>query len=240
MADEQGPALGSTPSQHVASGGMRRGASRGEPATFVVVRHGRTAGTEAGLWTGGTQPGPGLASAGRIEAARAADLVARVGRDRWEDLPRVSEILTSPTVRTQETAAALGRRLGLHVRVEPELREADLGAWDGLTGEQIDALVPGAVQEWHATGTLAAPGGESPAEVAARVDALLARLVPGREGRTTALVAHTIVVRSVVASVLGVPASSISRVRIPPGGVAVARRWPDGVGELVASGVVPG
>ncbi|WP_240916016.1 histidine phosphatase family protein [Sanguibacter sp. HDW7] len=227
------------PSQHAASGGMQRGASRGEPATFVVVRHGRTEATEAGLWTGGTQPGPGLSSGGRIDAARAADLVARVGGDRWGDLPRVSEILASPTVRTQETAAALGRRLGLHVQIEPDLREADLGAWDGLTGEQIEALAPGSVREWHATGTLAAPEGESPADVAARVDALLARLVPGREGRAVALVAHTIVVRSVVASALALPASSISRVRIPPGGVVVVRRWADGVGELVASGVVP-
>jgi len=228
------------PSQHAATGGMERGASRGAPATFVVVRHGRTAGTEAGLWTGGTQPGPGLSSGGRIDAAQAADLVARVGRDRWPDLPRVSEVLASPTVRTQETAAAVGRRLGLHVATEPDLREADLGAWDGLTGEQIDALAPGAVRTWHATGTLAAPGGESPADVAARVDALLARLTTGREGRSVALVGHTIVVRSVVASVLGLPPASISRVRVPPGGLVVVRRWADGVAELVASGVVPG
>ncbi|WP_242493678.1 histidine phosphatase family protein [Sanguibacter massiliensis] len=240
MSGPHQPAPASTPSQHASSGGMRRGASTGEPATFVVVRHGRTAGTEAGLWTGGTQPGPGLSSGGRIDAARAADLVARIGRDRWADLPRVSEILASPTVRTQETAAAIGRRLGLHVGTEPDLREVNLGAWDGLTGEQIDALVPGAVRTWHAEGTLVAPGGESPAEVAERVDALLARLVAGREGRATVLVGHTIVVRSVVASVLGLPASSISRVRIPPGGVVIVRRWADGVGELVASGVVPG
>lgn len=229
-----------TPSQQAASGGMNRGASRGEPATFVVVRHGRTEATDRGVWAGGTQPGPGLSSGGRIEAAKAADLVARIGRDRWPDLPRVSEILASPTVRTQETAAALGRRLGLHVATEPHLREADLGAWDGLTGAEIEALAPGAVRTWHATGTLAAPEGESPADVAARVDALLARLVPGREGRAVALVGHTIVVRSVVASALAIPPSSISRVRIPPGGVVIVRRWADGVGELVASGVVPG
>lgn len=218
---------------------MNRGASLGEPATFVVVRHGRTVATDEGRWTGGVLPGPGLSTPGRIEAARAADLVARIGRDRWSELPPVSEILASPTIRTQETGAALGRRLGQHVGIEPDLREADLGRWEGLTGEEIEALSPGAVRTWHAEGTLAAPEGESPADVAARVATLLCRLVAGREGRATALVGHTIVVRSVVASVLAVPPSAISRVRVPPGGVVIVRRWADGVGELVASGVVP-
>lgn len=196
--------------------------------------------TEEGRLSGGALPGPGLASGGRVEAARAADAVARVGRELWPDLPRVTEVLASPTVRAQETAAALGRRLGVHVGTEADLREIDLGGWEGRTAEEIDADAPGTLRAWHADGTVAAPGGESPAEVRARLATLLARLAADRPGRAVALVAHTVVVRAVVADALGAAPGAMSRVRVPPGGVTIVRRWPDGVSELVASGVVPG
>src|SRR5674536_205599 len=76
-------------------------------------------------------PGPGLTAAGRVHAAQAADLTFRIGRTLWDDLPHPGQLVASPMVRAKETAAAVGRRLGLPVEVEPAFAECDFGEWEG-------------------------------------------------------------------------------------------------------------
>src|SRR5659263_725792 len=56
---------------------------------------------------GSPRPGPPLNDQGRAQAAAAAVLVDRVGRDLWGDIPYPSELIASPMVRTQQTAAAV-------------------------------------------------------------------------------------------------------------------------------------
>ena len=84
-----------------------------------------------------------------MQAAQAADLTFRIGRTLWDDLPHPGQLVTSPMVRTQETAAAVARRLGLPVEVDPAFAECDFGEWEGLTAEQIDGRWPGHLRRWH-------------------------------------------------------------------------------------------
>ena len=78
--------------------------------TIVMVRHGRAA---AGF---GSHRDPGLDDVGREQAeATAEDLVARFE----EPVP----IYSSPLMRAQETAAALARRWGSEVILEPRVAE---------------------------------------------------------------------------------------------------------------------
>lgn len=208
----------------------------GPAATLVLVRHGRTAMTDAGAYSGAAAPGPGLTTAGHIEAARAADAVARLGRDFLPDLPRAGTVVASPLARTQQTAEAIGRRLGVHVRTDTDLVEASFGSWDGLTAVEIDAHDPGSLRGWYA-GDRPAPGGESVADVGARVAPVLERwAVPGA---TVVLVTHTIVIRAAVGLALDAPVHAWNRVRIAPGSLTVLRRWPGGLSEVVATSLLP-
>ena len=78
--------------------------------TIVLVRHGRA---EAGF---GSHRDPGLDDVGRAQAeATAAELAARLE----EPVP----IYSSPLKRAQETAAALARRWGSEVILEPRVAE---------------------------------------------------------------------------------------------------------------------
>ena len=78
--------------------------------TIVLVRHGRA---EAGF---GSHRDPGLDDVGRAQAeATAAELAARFE----EPVP----IYSSPLKRAQETAAALARRWGSEVILEPRVAE---------------------------------------------------------------------------------------------------------------------
>ncbi|MGO1316517.1 MAG: histidine phosphatase family protein [Cellulomonadaceae bacterium] len=209
------------------------------PVTAVLVRHGQTVLTEQGAYSGSSVPGPGLSATGRVEAARAADLVARVGRDAWPDLPRPTALFASPMTRAQETAAAIGRRLGLRVQLDPDFAEADFGTWEGRTALDIAASDPAALHAWHRTGEQRAPGGESVADVGARVERGLARLAEGRSGTTAVVAAHTIVLRAAVGTALHAPVHTWNQVRIPPGSLVILRRWPDGATEVTTSGYAP-
>lgn len=215
-----------------------------EPAlTVVLVRHGQTPLTVAGAFSGSSVPGPSLTARGRTQAAQAADLVFRVGRQAWPDLPRPTAVVASPMVRAQETARAVGRRLGVHVTTDDRFAEVDFGEWEGLTAAEIDAAWPGRLHAWHRTGTTAAPGGESYADVGARVwhglQHLLETLLPGAgpAGRTAVVVGHAVQVRTAIGTAIGAPPSQWWRVRVPPASLSILRLWADGTSELTAQGV---
>jgi probable phosphoglycerate mutase len=86
------------------------------------------------------------------------------------------------------------------MQLEPDLMEWDYGAYEGLTSAQIHASNPGWVVFSHGC-----PGGESPDEIAARVDRVIAKL-RASEGRI-ALFAHGHVLRVLTARWIGLSAS---------------------------------
>ena len=187
------------------------GADLVSPLTLVFVRHGVTDMTVSHQFSGSSQPGPSLNAAGKIQAAKAADAVYRIGRKSWEHVPHVTRVLSSPMVRTQETAAAIGRRVGAAVEIEERLKEIAFGEWEGLTGEQIARDYGDAVHQWRFA-QIPAPGGESIPQVGERLDALLrdlarehARLCEEKDThRTYALTSHAVAIKSAVGFSLGV------------------------------------
>jgi broad specificity phosphatase PhoE/ribonuclease HI len=213
--------------------------------TVVLVRHGQTPLTVAGAFSGSSVPGPSLTARGRTQAAHAADLVFRIGRRAWPDLPRPTAVVASPMVRAQETARAIGRRLGLPVTTDDRFAEVHFGEWEGLTAAEVDAAWPGRLHAWHTTGTTAAPGGESYADVGARVwhglqdlvETSLSSVREGTAGRTVVVVGHAVQVRAAIGTAIGAPPAQWSRIRVPPASVSILRLWADGTSELTAQGV---
>ncbi len=207
-----------------------------EPLTVVLVRHGQTPLTVAGAYSGSSVPGPSLTARGRVQAAQAADLVYRIGRDRWTDLPRPTAIVASPMVRAQETARAVGRRLGLHVGTDDRFAEVHFGEWEGLTAPQIAERWDGHPERWLVSGTEVAPGGESMADVGDRVWAGLQDLLARGTGRTVVVVGHAVQVRAAVGRAIEAPPSRWAGFRVPPGSVSILRLWADGATELTVVG----
>lgn len=210
-----------------------------EPATVVLLRHGETALTVARAMSGSSVPGPPLSAAGRTQAARAADTLHRVGRELWPDLPYPTRLLASPMVRTQETAAAVGRRIGCHVEVEPAFAEADFGDWEGLPTEEVKDRWSERFRRFWTDPTVAAPGGESLHDVGARVGPAMAAVAAAGPGATTVVVAHAMAIRAALGVSLDLPETAWTWLRILPTSLSVVRWWPDGMRELVAIGVPP-
>ena len=78
-------------------------------------------------------------------------------------------VIASPLGRTRRTAEIVCETLGLDcpIELDPRLAEIDVGDWEGLTGDEIEAVTPGArsTPGW----LLTAPGGETWETASARV-----------------------------------------------------------------------
>jgi len=107
------------------------------------------------------------------------------------------------------------------VSAVPALREINLGAWDGLTRQEIMQRMPGRWEErGRALADFRPQGGESFSDLAAR--ALPAFEGIAREAEGPALVVtHAGVIRVIVAHVLGMPLNHIFRLRVDYGALAV-------------------
>ena len=106
-------------------------------------------------------------------------------------------VFTSPLKRARETCELAG--LGAQAIVEPELVEWNYGNYEGITTAQIRATRPG----WSLFRD-GCPGGETPEEIAARADRVLAK-VRAAEGNV-ALFAHGHIFRVLAARWIDLPA----------------------------------
>ncbi|MEV7500532.1 bifunctional RNase H/acid phosphatase [Streptomyces sp. NPDC093018] len=193
----------------------------GAPATLVLLRHGETPLTPQKRFSGSGGTNPPLSAAGRDQAHRVADALARRGT--------VQAVLASPLARTRETAEIVAARLNLDVVVEDGLRETDFGAWEGLTFGEVRDRYPDDLNAWLAD-PAARPtgGGESFAEVAARIAVTQDELVTAHAGRTVLLVTHVTPIKTLVRLALGAPPESLFRMELSAASLSAVAYYADG------------
>jgi glucosyl-3-phosphoglycerate phosphatase len=165
----------------------------------VLVRHGETWDNRAGVFQG--HRGAGLSDLGAAQAAATAAYLQRVH-------PDARLVVRSDLQRVAETSAGLERTLaGAEVRVDPRLREIDVGSWSGKSFSQIREEDPEGFRAWQGGEDLRRGGGETFGALRRRVGSVLeavhAELSDG--GGTALLITHGGPVRVAVASVLGLP-----------------------------------
>ncbi|MFV0495680.1 glucosyl-3-phosphoglycerate phosphatase [Mycobacterium sp.] len=172
---------------------------------LVMLRHGQTDYNLGSRMQG--QLETDLSELGRSQAVAAAEVLGKL---------QPLLIVSSDLRRAYDTAATLGERTGVPIRVDPRLRETHLGDWQGLTHAQIDAEVPGARLAWREDATWAPHGGESRVDVADRSLPLVAELVAGAPEwggdaapqRPVVLVAHGGLIAALSAALLKLPVAN--------------------------------
>ena len=152
--------------------------------------------------------GESEANAGGLLVGRAESPLTAAGRDQVAALARrlsahhVGRVVSSPLGRAQETARALG--LG-PVEIDPRWVEVDYGSYEGQALQAVPAEV---WRSWRADPAYRPPGGESLAEVGARVRAACEELFErdGAGARAEAdvvVVSHVSPIKAAVAWALG-------------------------------------
>jgi broad specificity phosphatase PhoE/nicotinamide riboside kinase len=114
-------------------------------------------------------------------------------------------LLCSDLARCADLGARLADATGAPLRLDARLREQSMGAWEGRSWEDLTRADPAGVTAWwDGYANARAPGGESLADLARRVEPLGRELAAGG-ARRVVLVTHIGVIRVLLCRALGLP-----------------------------------
>ena len=188
----------------------------GEGTQIILARHGQTgwnAGAGSERFRGRTDlplDDTGL--------AQAQALAARLTAARSD--VTVAALYASPLLRAQQTLAPLAAKLGLPIQAHPGLLDINYGRFQGLTHGEAADLYPELYRLWRtAPSRVRFPGGESLADLQARVQTILSDVAEHLPGQRLVLVGHEIVNKVLVCTLLGLDLDQIWRVRQDPAGL---------------------
>ncbi|XAS75566.1 bifunctional RNase H/acid phosphatase [Dermatophilaceae bacterium Sec6.4] len=194
----------------------------GTATTVILLRHGVTDFTVNHRLDGRGGANPSLNAQGRAQAAAAAqELAQRLGG--------VVHLVTSSLSRAAQTGAAAGAALGVSAQVDDDWDEQHVGEWDGLTFPQIERKYPGQLARMRIEADFRPAGGESHAELAARVSRGFASAVAAAGPGGTAVVAtHRKPLMVVLSLLLGIPGETAWMLQADPASLTTVQVWPDG------------
>jgi probable phosphoglycerate mutase len=181
-------------------------------STLVLfIRHGRTPTTGAVL--PGRAANLHLSESGKEQAVTASLHI----KDAQESFigKKVSAVYASPMERTRETAAPIAKAVGRRVRIAEGLIECDFGKW---TGRKLKDLFK--LKDWRTVQSQPSqfrfPGGESFAEMQARITSQVSDLVSKHPNETIICVSHADPIKAALATALGAPLDLFQRIVVGP------------------------
>lgn len=177
-----------------------------------LIRHGEVAGEGARRYLGRTDLPMSATGVAQIEALAAI----------LAEAPPFDAVWCSDLVRSRRTAEILAAAHGAPIRVDPRLREIDMGAWEGLDRAAVAADDP---DGWAARGRdllrFRPPGGESFADVFERLLSVWAQIERSADDARIAIAGHAGVNRLLICRALGLEPARLFRLAKTPGRVDV-------------------
>jgi len=147
---------------------------------FLIIRHAESEWNASDRWQG--HGNPPLSARGRQQAADAAEALAD---------EKVDALYSSDLTRAVETAIRIGARWGLEPRLNPNLRELEIGDWTGLTRGEIESQASERLARFEAEHPDVRPGGgESRREIRHRIRREIAKIAADHPSQTVAVVTH--------------------------------------------------
>ena len=139
-----------------------------------------------------------------------------------DNVDTISAVFTSPLIRALDTAKIAADIAGLPEPViAPELREINLGIWEGRTIDEISRNYPEQFEErgrniWNYRIT----GGETFCEACGRFSGFLAGVLASTSGDIL-IVSHSGIMRAFLSGVMGVNGGDVLSLHIPMAGLTI-------------------
>ncbi|MFH1059898.1 MAG: histidine phosphatase family protein [Pseudomonadota bacterium] len=170
---------------------------------IYLWRHPEVMGVGDGLFYGHTDIG--LSRQGKSQAKK---VVKRMSQE------KLGGVYASDLSRARVVAEAVARKQSPRRKVQtmPELRELNLGQWEGLNYKQIADRYPVELKARYADlANFRIAGGESLIDLAERVIPAFLQIVGEHEGESVCVVGHAGVNRVILAKLMGVPLDRVFR-----------------------------
>jgi broad specificity phosphatase PhoE/ribonuclease HI len=209
------------------------GAQTEPPTQLIFLRHGETPHTVEKRFSGAGGDDPALSETGVAQARAAAQYLATQYPD------GVDAIVSSPMLRTRQTADVVAEQFGLDVDVRDGWVECSFGDWDGHTFAEIQEKWPEALNAWMESTTVAPPGGESFDACARRARSARDALLSSYPGKTVVVVTHVTPIKLMVRGVLQAPMASMFRMELKPATLTEIHWYADGLASLKSFNIQP-
>ena len=204
--------------------------------TIVLVRHGRTALTEARKISGGDGDDPDLSEVGVLDANAVATALGQIGsKGPWQRIAPISAIVSSPMKRARQTAEVIAKQHGLKVTENENLREISFGDWDGLTHEEAQQKDSTLWQSWRGSWSVSPPNGESLEVFDQRLQLARQQITERHAGKTVVVVAHVMPIRGFLRWAFDAAAAAYWRPQVAPCSISIIRVWGDETAEVVTA-----
>jgi alpha-ribazole phosphatase/probable phosphoglycerate mutase len=155
---------------------------------IYLVRHGNTLSNQRKIYAGLSNEG--LTSEGVMQADMLGSKIIN-----WN----IDAVYTSPIRRAVQTAEILNQYVPKPLIVEPHLAEMRMGAWEGLSEEEIAYLYPNELQLWLSKPSeLRLEGREILADIQKRAVGALEKILDAHFYETILIVTHIAVIRCLI------------------------------------------
>lgn len=154
--------------------------------TLLIIRHGQSVSNIKGVFTGNLDLA--LTEQGLQQAQITADYII--------DNFKVDAVYTSDLCRAWETGKAVADRLGLEVHTDRRLREIYAGQWEGRSFNDLTEQFASYTVWRTDIGKCVTDGGESVAQLSARVLEAFTQIAMDNDGKTVVISTHATPIRA--------------------------------------------
>jgi len=146
----------------------------------------------------------------------------------------INAVYSSPLKRALDTAEAIAGYHSLTVQIEPDLREMEVGDLEGVSIVDLGTSFGQFLLNWRqGLGTEKLPGGESVAELADRVWAVIESIKSKYDDGNVVVVSHFFTCVATICKALGWPLTIIERLRVQTGSISILE-FTNGQSRLVS------
>lgn len=178
--------------------------------SFLLIRHGHTAATEAGRLY--TDPEAELTEQG-VEQARAVAA--------WIVKAKPDVVISNRSKRVKATSDIICGALDLPPLYIEGFDEWKVGDWEGRTYLDIKKNDPQLYEAWSQDPISSRPpGGESIVDLCSRIQDRLLETISTHAGKTVALVTHAGIIRATIVYALGMSVHNFWRISVPVGSIS--------------------
>ncbi len=166
---------------------------------LLLIRHGETDWNRGGRFQGHADPP--LNETGREQARALAQELADA---------QIDVVYTSDLARARQTAEIVAAAIGTDVVASRELREIDVGEWQGLTWPEIEERFPEGARNWHDQGH-GWDTGETYEQLGERILKALRRIAADHPAQRVLVVGHGGTIRATRAFLEGTSVAASRR-----------------------------
>jgi broad specificity phosphatase PhoE len=190
---------------------------------IVLIRPGETDWNRIGRWQGWVATP--LNPLGRRQIEKLANFIRHIG---------MSALYASDLRRAVETSEILSARLGFAPIYDARLRERNIGEWQGMTLDEMEAWYPEAYQQCIIDPDgFPVPGGESRLDVKKRVMEAFEGILADDKGETIGILSHTTTMKVLLTQII--PDCDERGLMLDNSGVTTIARSGAGAWRLVAA-----